>query len=111
MNKLGQELFEKWLILKKADILVHKLNEDRLIELDKIKCNYKEIINDINECVTTDKLAINGNDVMRLLNIKPSKLVGEVLDKMLDAVMEERVTNSREELEKFLKEAVLNREE
>jgi tRNA nucleotidyltransferase (CCA-adding enzyme) len=52
-------------------------------------------------------LSINGNDVMRLLDIKPSRLVGQVLADLFDKVTNEELPNDAEALERHV---VANRE-
>jgi tRNA nucleotidyltransferase (CCA-adding enzyme) len=52
-------------------------------------------------------LTINGNDVMRLLDIKPSRLVGQVLADLFDKVTNEELPNDAEALERHV---VANRE-
>lgn len=48
-------------------------------------------------------LAIDGNDVMKELNIKPSKQVGEILQKLFEEVDEDLSKNTREFLLKKIK--------
>ena len=40
-------------------------------------------------------LAVNGNDVMKTLNIKPGPEVGEVLNKLLDKVLDKPELNTK----------------
>jgi hypothetical protein len=47
-------------------------------------------------------LAINGNDVMEVLNIKPSKIVGDTLKRLFDLVLENPELNNRETLLKLI---------
>lgn len=47
-------------------------------------------------------LKINGNDIMKLLNIKPGPKIGEILQKIFDEVETGKVKNEREELIKNL---------
>lgn len=49
-------------------------------------------------------LAINGNDVMRELNIKPSRKIGEILQKLFEEVDEDLEKNRKEFLLKRVKE-------
>ncbi|OGH21920.1 MAG: hypothetical protein A3F31_03960 [Candidatus Levybacteria bacterium RIFCSPHIGHO2_12_FULL_38_12] len=49
-------------------------------------------------------LAVDGNDVMRVLNIKPGPRVGEILQKLFEEVDENLSLNNREHLLKRVKE-------
>lgn len=49
-------------------------------------------------------LAIDGNDVMKLLNLKPGPKIGEILQQIFDMVVEKKVSNDREELLKKIKQ-------
>ena len=49
-------------------------------------------------------LAIDGNDIMKELNIKPSKKIGEMLQKLFEEVDEDLSKNNRE----YLKERIKN---
>ena len=41
-------------------------------------------------------LKISGNDVMEILKLKPGPKVGEVLQKLFDQVVEEKIKNERQ---------------
>jgi tRNA nucleotidyltransferase (CCA-adding enzyme) len=49
-------------------------------------------------------LAIDGNDIMKELNIKPSKKIGELLQKLFEEVDEDLEKNTKEYLQKRVKE-------
>jgi tRNA nucleotidyltransferase (CCA-adding enzyme) len=49
-------------------------------------------------------LAIDGNDIMEILNIKPSKQVGELLQKLFEEVDEDLSKNTKEHLTKRVKD-------
>lgn len=49
-------------------------------------------------------LAVDGNDVMKVLNIKPGPKVGEILQKLFEEVDEDLSKNKREYLTKRIKE-------
>ncbi len=53
---------------------------------------------------TVKDLKVDGYDVMRILNIKPSPKVGEVLNQLFNEVVEKRIENKREVLLERLKE-------
>jgi tRNA nucleotidyltransferase (CCA-adding enzyme) len=48
-------------------------------------------------------LAIDGQDVMRILGIPPSRRVGEVLEGLLEQVLDDPGLNQREKLEKLVR--------
>ena len=43
-------------------------------------------------------LAVNGKDLMKELGLKPGKKIGDILQQMLEAVLNETTANDREEL-------------
>jgi len=49
-------------------------------------------------------LAINGGDVMRLLKVPPGKIIGEVLEKLLERVIDDPALNEKEKLEALVRE-------
>ena len=49
-------------------------------------------------------MAINGNDIMKELKIKPSRRVGEILEKLFEEVDEDLIKNTREYLLKKVNE-------
>jgi len=53
-------------------------------------------------------LAIDGNDIMKELNIKPGRQIGEILQKLFEEVDEDLSKNTREYLLQRIK--VINRE-
>jgi len=53
--------------------------------------------------ISVKMLKINGNDVIKILNISPSPKVGQVLIYLLSSVLSEPSKNKREILEKEIK--------
>ncbi len=51
-----------------------------------------------------NNLAVDGNDIMRILNIKPSRKIGEILQKLFGEVDGHLELNTKEYLEKKIKE-------
>jgi tRNA nucleotidyltransferase/poly(A) polymerase len=49
-------------------------------------------------------LKVDGNDVMKLLKIKPGPKIGKILEKLFAEVMEDASKNNREYLLKKIKE-------
>ena len=69
---------------------------DRLIELENA---YKTLLSIIEEgsCFTLKKLAINGNDLIEL-GITNGKIIGQILNDCLNEVIEEKISNTKEDL-------------
>jgi hypothetical protein len=49
-------------------------------------------------------MAVDGNDVMRILNIKPGPIIGKMLNELFAEVDEDLKLNNKEYLEKRIKE-------
>jgi len=99
IKNVGQENVEDMLDLRTGDRLgggaveTSWRTEDfkkRLIEVQK-------------QPFTVHDLKIKGNDVMEILDIKPSPKIGEILNKLFEDVVEKRVPNEREALIESLK--------
>jgi len=98
MVKVGVDLFPYLLKVKKADFLAQSMykREEKEEELKQLTAIYERIIEERN-CVTLKDLAITGKDLINL-GMKPGKQIGETLNRLLDAVIEEPEKNTREEL-------------
>ncbi|PIR71563.1 MAG: hypothetical protein COU43_01960 [Candidatus Nealsonbacteria bacterium CG10_big_fil_rev_8_21_14_0_10_37_25] len=64
----------------------------------------KYVIEKVNrDPISVKMLKVNGNDVMRILNVPPSPQVGQILDVLLGYVLETPEKNKKEFLEKETK--------
>lgn len=63
----------------------------------------KRLIEVQKEPFTVKDLKIDGNDVMKILNLKPGPKVGEILNKLFEEVVEKKLPNTKEALFKSLK--------
>ena len=100
MLKFGVDFLNDFFILKQADMDDHIYPDDKYITTtDNFKSIMQELINE-DACFSMKDLAINGNDIMKLLNIKAGKRVGEILSILLDEVIEEKLENKHEILAK-----------
>lgn len=70
----------------------------------RLRLYMKRIIDVQKHTPTVSDLKINGNDVMKVLQIKPGPKVGEILNKLFNKIMEEPEKNNREYLLKMIKE-------
>lgn len=94
IRDVDKENLKDMLILRNADRIGsgakptswrYELFKKRLIEVQKEPFAIKD-------------LKIDGNDVMKILNLKPSPKVGQILKKIFEEVVEKKVENKREAL-------------
>ena len=108
LSRLGgdTELFAALCDLKRGDARGQspKFSAARIQLADDLQRTLDEIIAS-EDAFTVQSLAISGRDVMRL-GVPQGPLVGSVLAQVLDAVIDEQVENSSDELEKLVIEIV-----
>lgn len=96
IGEIGFELFDKLLLLRVADINAQAPREDNSVAIasairDKIVAE--------GAAVKASELKINGFDIMNLLNIKPSPIIGQIIKDLLNLVIEDKCKNEKEALE------------
>lgn len=89
---IGVENIEDMLALRVGDRLGGGATETSW-RLEEFK---KRIIEVQKQPFAIKDLKINGRDVMEVLQIKPSKKVGEILEKLFEEVVEKKIENDRE---------------
>ncbi|MDR7857723.1 HD domain-containing protein [Tissierella sp.] len=101
ISKVGKEDIFILLELQKSDRLSSNMNAniEDLLEREK---KIKEIIQN-KEVYEKNQLAINGNDVVEL-GYKQGKIIGEILDYLLEEVLENPDLNERDKLIELVKE-------
>lgn len=100
LAKHGADFLDDWYVLKKADFDDHIFpnGKENLVNWYTDIGFVKEIEGQLLEeetCFKLSDLAVNGNDIMQKLNLKPSKRVGEILQMLFDKVIDEEVENER----------------
>lgn len=98
VSKIGEDMFPLLMEVKKADMLAQsgyrrEEKEERLKAVNEV---YDEVTAD-NDCVSLKTLAVTGKDLMEA-GMKPGKELGEMLHRLLEAVLEEPEKNTKEEL-------------
>ncbi len=103
LNKYGEDILT-WLIeLQKADTLgLADEYHSRINHFEKLRVIKEEVIKQ-NQCFSLKMLDINGNDLIDLGYI--NKEIGKALNYLLDAVIDEKVENSKINLVNYLKES------
>jgi tRNA nucleotidyltransferase (CCA-adding enzyme) len=100
LRNVGPENMEEMLALRVADRLGGGARETSW-RLEEFK---KRLIEVQKEPFTVKDLKIDGNDVMRELNLKPGPEVGEVLEKLFEEVVEKKIVNDTKVLLKKIRE-------
>ncbi len=101
LNKLGEERFALLLYLMEADE-AGKAEEYRFPKaaFDDIRAAAEKILEE-KECFSLKDLAVNGGDLIAA-GFAPGPEMGKTLNKLLEAVMDGKAENEKEELIKYL---------
>lgn len=101
IRKIGVANVSDMMDIRVAD----RLGSDRPKDSWRLKLFQKKIEEQLKPAkFSINDLAIDGNDVMKTLNIKPSKQVGDILQKLFEEVDEDLSKNNKEYLLKIIKE-------
>lgn len=103
MSKHDDSFFDDYLKVRHADTLAQSqfMREEKLRELDALEALAKEIRAEA-LCVHLSDLAVDGRDLME--QGLSGKDIGQGLNMLLDAVIEERTENSKQALLAYLRE-------
>lgn len=106
LNKIGESQLVRLIEIKKADIKGQKPNYEKswIDSLDEVKPIIEEVIKE-NSRFSTKALSINGGDLIQA-GFKPGKELGEVLQTLVDAVVNGKVQNEKEELLDFAQSVI-----
>lgn len=102
--KVGQDIFPYLFEVKKADILSQSMykRESKLEALEEYQRLYEEIIAK-QDCISLKMLAVNGKDLIDM-GIEQGVELGETLNQLLLAVIEDPELNTKETLIKMAEE-------
>ena len=100
LSRLGQQRLEQLLTLQQAD-MGSKGQPEPLERFDDIRALIAEILED-NACLSLRDLAVNGND-LKALGYEGAE-IGAALNRLLEAVLEEKTENTRAALLAWLEE-------
>ncbi len=98
LNKIGEERLRQLIEVKIADISAQSQleREERLLLLLEIKACIDEVISQ-QQCFCLKDLAINGRDLIEI-GIHQGTQIGVILNKLMDLVIEEQISNDKDEL-------------
>ena len=106
ISAVGKDQTERLLAIRRADIMAQNpdTRQRSLSDLVQLEEYYRELLR-TESCFTVKDLAVDGKDLMSI-GMYPGREMGEMLDWLLDQVLEEMLTNDKEEL---LKAASIHR--
>lgn len=98
LNRVGRDLFDDFLKVQTADVLGKSpaVIEKKLVLLKEKRAVYEKVIRE-DQCFEIKKLAVNGKDLIAA-GINPGPLLGAVLERLLDKVIENQSLNTKEQL-------------
>jgi tRNA nucleotidyltransferase (CCA-adding enzyme) len=102
MKRVGAEHIDDLIRLRKADDIAHGWGRDHGDRIEEFSKRIHAQM-DRSPPLTTSDLALNGHDVMRIMGIPSGPRVGKILDKLLEAVIENPEHNQRQMLIEMLK--------
>lgn len=102
VRRVGQDKVPLLFALREADIMGRGHGEDPQGETRELSQRIARVAAADAALRVTD-LAIDGRDVMRLLDIPPGRRVGQILDELLERVLDEPQLNERETLETMVR--------
>lgn len=97
IKRVGLENTDDLFELRRADSVATGATELNLAALEEFKGRIKKVVSQ-EQALKLSDLAVDGTDVMRVLNIEPGPEVGRVLAQLLEAVIDEPGLNEREVL-------------
>jgi tRNA nucleotidyltransferase (CCA-adding enzyme) len=103
ISRVGAEAVEDLFSLREGDVHARGRGEDPGTEISELKRRVGEQLRAEAALKITD-LAVGGADVMRILQCKPGPVVGEVLRRLLERVLDDAELNSYDKLEKLVPE-------
>ncbi|MDY3747292.1 MAG: CCA tRNA nucleotidyltransferase [Lachnospiraceae bacterium] len=98
LNRVGRDIFNDFLKVQTADVSAKNpaVIDGKLKLLEEKKHIYHQII-DENQCFEIKALAVNGKDLIQA-GIAPGPLLGAVLERLLEMVIEDQSLNVKETL-------------
>ncbi|HEX8796250.1 MAG TPA: HD domain-containing protein [Polyangiaceae bacterium] len=107
IRRVGPERVEDLYVLNEADVRAKGRDFDADLDaLAKLKAHVARVIAE-GAAMSTRDLAIDGNDLMRDLELKPGRIIGEILSALLEAVTNDPALNTREALLALARQHVL----
>ena len=94
----GNAALDDLFALRAGDVTGRGFGEDPEREIAELRARVAVVAAEDAVMKVTD-LAIDGGDVMQVLRVPPGRIIGEVLEKLLERVIDDPALNEREKLE------------
>ena len=96
VNRIGEDLFPYYLEVQEADMLAQSAyrREEKQERLNRVKASYEKILEE-QQCVSLKTLAVTGKDLIEA-GYRPGREIGETLNRLLEAVLEDPEKNKKE---------------
>ena len=96
VNRIGEDLFTYYLEVQEADMLAQSAyrREEKQERLNRVKASYEKILEE-QQCVSLKTLAVTGKDLIEA-GYRPGREIGETLNRLLEAVLEDPEKNKKE---------------
>ena len=104
VRRVGSDALPALFALSEGDIAGRGFGEDPDVELGELRRRVAEVAAEDAALRITD-LAIDGKDVMRILGIAPGRIVGVVLERLLERVLDDPSLNQPDRLAALVPEA------
>jgi tRNA nucleotidyltransferase (CCA-adding enzyme) len=104
ISRVGAEHIDALFALREGDVRARGHGEDPGVELDALRARVAEQIAEQAALKVTD-LAVGGGDVMEVLGVPPSPIIGEVLRRLLERVLDDASLNDKERLRALIPDA------
>ena len=109
ISRVGKESLDDLFALRAGDVIGRGRGEDPQSELGELRVRIDEQIASQAALKVTD-LAIGGGDVMRITGRPPSRLIGDVLKRLLERVLDDASINDAGKLTALVPEIVADLE-
>jgi tRNA nucleotidyltransferase (CCA-adding enzyme) len=100
MKRVGLDRIDDLYVLNEADLRAKgpvTFDASHLMPLEALKVHVAKIMAE-GAALTTRDLAIDGNMLMKELGLRPGRIIGVILETLLEAVINDPSLNEREKL-------------
>jgi tRNA nucleotidyltransferase (CCA-adding enzyme) len=103
IKRIGADNVDDLIALRKADDLAHGWGRDFEKDIEKFKNRVDSQIKKSHPFTISD-LAVNGHDVIKIVDLQPGPRVGRILNQLLERVIEKPEHNQKHKLIKILQD-------